>query len=109
MEFLNFKHLKFIFSNFQIDTFSRTINELICFPDDRNLLIERSDNKNANKGETNFRDAVTKMRERTVKIFQEIMKKKKDSRNHREGRGPVFFFAPFDLFSARSGKLNQAR
>lgn len=91
MEFLNFKHLKFIFSNFQIDTFSRTINELICFPDDRNLLIERSDNKNANKGETNFRDAVTKMRERTVKIFQEIMKKKKTRETIERGGGQSSF------------------
>lgn len=78
---------------------------------------------NANKGETNFRDAVTKMRKR--KDGEDISRndgekkrkeKKKDSRNRgggrregEDGRGPVFFFAPFDLFSARSGKLNQAR
>lgn len=48
-----------------------------------------------------------------VKIFQEIMKKKKDPRNRRErggegGRGPVFFFAPFDLFFSAVRKIKSS-
>lgn len=46
-----------------------------------------------------------------VKIFQEIMKKKKTRETverGRGGRGPVFFFAPFDLFFSAVRKIKSS-